>query len=205
MPVGRVNVASSCPARPLKFLRESGCPWDTWTAYAAARGGLDILKYVREQGCAWDAWTPAGAAKVNNLSVLMWARGRRLSLGRFDYPGGGLAWAPRLPFKYATENGCPMNKWTCARAARGGHLGCLRFAREHGCEWDGMTTSWAALGNHLEVLEYAYENGCPIDEESSSAAAEGENLDVFRWLREHGCPWNETTCSEAAGGAHLRF
>ena len=40
--------------------------------------------------------------------------------------------------KWARENGCEWNSWTCAYAAQNGHLEVLKWARENGCEWDSM-------------------------------------------------------------------
>ena len=39
----------------LKWLHNTGCPWDSWTCAAAAYGGhLDVLQWAREHGCPWD-------------------------------------------------------------------------------------------------------------------------------------------------------
>ena len=54
--------------------------------------------------------------------------------------------------KYAHENGCPWDEWTCSMAAGGGHLKVLKYAHENGCPWDRWTCSKAADGGHLEVL-----------------------------------------------------
>ena len=50
-----------------------------------------------------------------------------------------------------------------ANAAEGGHLECLKYAHENGCPWDEWTCSMAAFNGHLECLKYAHENGCPWD------------------------------------------
>ena len=44
------------------------------------------------------------------------------------------------------DNGCDWGWMTCAAAARGGHLGVLKWARENGCEWSWRTCSFAARG-----------------------------------------------------------
>jgi len=36
---------------------------------------------------------------------------------------------------WAKANGCPWERRTCKRIARGGHLAVLMWAREHGCAW----------------------------------------------------------------------
>ncbi len=38
--------------------------------------------------------------------------------------------------KWARENGAPWDEWTCAFAARGGHLDVLKWARENGAPWN---------------------------------------------------------------------
>jgi len=117
----------------LKYLHESGCPWDERTCYGAARGGhLECLKYAHEKGCPWDKRTCSEAARVH-LECL----------------------------KYAHENGCPWDERTCSEAARKGHLACLKYAHENGCPWMGDTCSYAAYGGHLKCLKYLHENGCP--------------------------------------------
>jgi hypothetical protein len=37
-----------------------------------------------------------------------------------------------------------------------GHLECLKYAHENGCEWDRYTCSNAAFNGHLECLKYAH-------------------------------------------------
>ena len=68
--------------------------------------------------------------------------------------------------KYAREHGAPWESFTCALAARGGHLHVLQWLRADGCRllercpWDGRTCQFAAMNGHLHVLQWAYENGC---------------------------------------------
>ena len=103
-------------------------------------------------------------------SVLPRAKGVvRLELEEFCTSAERLAWA--------RGKGCRWDVFTCAYAARGGHLAALQWARMHGCRWDTTTCGAAAKGGHLEVL---------------------------RWLREQGCPWGEWTCEAAARHGHLR-
>jgi hypothetical protein len=67
--------------------------------------------------------------------------GVRLELMDFCTSPERLAWAK--------EKGCRWDGWTCALAARGGHLDSLRWAREHGCLWSSRTCRYAAEGGHL--------------------------------------------------------
>ena len=42
-------------------------------------------------------------------------------------------------------------------AARNGHLSVLKWARENGCEWNSWTCTYAAKNGHLDVLKWARE------------------------------------------------
>ena len=46
--------------------------------------------------------------------------------------------------KWARENGCDWNSWTCSCAALNGHLEVLKWARQNGCDWNSYTCSYAA-------------------------------------------------------------
>jgi len=51
--------------------------------------------------------------------------------------------------KWAREQGCPWNEYTCEAAANGGHLEGLRLAREQDCPWDEETRregTWSCCG-----------------------------------------------------------
>ena len=65
--------------------------------------------------------------------------------------------------KYAHENGCPWDKYTCSDAAYHGHLNCLKYAHENGCPWDKNTCKNAVYTRSLDCLIYAHKNGCPCD------------------------------------------
>ena len=111
-------------------------------------------------------------------------------------------WSPRV-FEICTRKGCPWDKWTCADAAKGGHLECLKYSHEKGCPWDEWTCSEAAKGGHLECLKYAHEKGCPWSTSDCSGAARRGHLEILNYLHENGCPWDEMTCYVAAIGGHL--
>ena len=92
--------------------------------------------------------------------------------------------------RWAKENGCPWDSYTCSQAAEGGHLEVLRWIRTNDCPWDSYTCTWAAKGGHLEILKWAWENGCPWDSDTCAKAARGGHLEVLKWARENGCPEN---------------
>ena len=59
--------------------------------------------------------------------------------------------------KYAHENGCKWNEYTCMYAAKYGHLECLKYLHENNCPWDKDTCKYAAENGHLDCLKYASE------------------------------------------------
>ena len=107
------------------------------------------------------------------------------------------------------DNGCDWGWMTCAAAARGGHLGVLKWARENGCEWSWRTCSFAARGGHLGVLQWARENGCEWDWQTCIEAAQGGHLGVLMWALRNGVPSPECYLDRqllalaAARGGHL--
>jgi len=82
----------------VKYVRETGCAWNSKTcSNAALNGHLDVLKYARSEHCYWKAVTCSNAALNGHLSVLQWA----------------------------TENGCKKNHLVTTNAAKNGHLGSV--------------------------------------------------------------------------------
>ena len=106
--------------------------------------------------------------------------------------------------KYAHENGCPLKSWVCAIAASRGHLECLQYAHEKGCPWDYMTTMMAAELGRLECLKYAHVNGCPWRENTCSEAARNGHLECLKYAHVNKCPWDYRTCMHAAKYGHLK-
>ena len=124
--------AASCGNREvLEWLHNTGCPWDTTTAFAAAGGGhLEVLQWARERGCPWDERTCEYAAWGGHLEVLQWAR----------------------------EHHCPWSWHTCFSAARGGQLEVLQWVPENdatGEVWDEHNVRQFAIGQRKqEVLTW---------------------------------------------------
>eukprot|EP00797_Seminavis_robusta_P010078 Sro173_g076240.2 (279) ;mRNA; r:28935-29771 len=110
----------------LQWSRENGCPWNERTCAEAAEGGhLDVLKWARENRCRWDSCTCSCAAEGGHLDTLKWAREMGVH-GSIDMCLCCFKW--HLDLKWARENGCPWDVWTCAFAARNGHLEILKWA-----------------------------------------------------------------------------
>ena len=68
---------------------------------------------------------------------------------------------------------------TCAAAARGGNLECLKYLHEHGCAWDKSACEAAALRGHSECLKYLHTHGCPGNKRASEAAAGGDVMECL--------------------------
>jgi hypothetical protein len=98
--------------------------------------------------------------------------------------------------KYLHENGCPWDEWTCSNAARNGQLECLKYARDNGCPWNGLTCTYAAGNGQLECLKYLHENGCPWNDETCLFAAKYGQLECLKYAHENGCPWNKKICTQ---------
>ena len=74
---------------------------------------------------------------------------------------------------------------SCYYAAKNGHLQCLRYAHENGCPWDEWTCSAAAENGQLECLRYAHENGCPVDENTFHEAVKNKRFECLKYLIAH--------------------
>ena len=51
----------------------------------------------------------------------------------------------------------------CDEACKRGYLNTLKWARENDCDWDSWSCMYAAQNNHLHCLQWARENGCDWD------------------------------------------
>ena len=159
----------------LKYLRAGGSKWDKDTCTYAAKGGhLEVLKWARANKCPWDEATcgerggerprprdaEVGARErlpVEQVDVRERGGGRpprgaqvgareRLPVGRGDVRVGGEGNGHLEMLKWARENDCPWNEWTCVHAAYGGHLEVLKWLRENDCPWGERTCKSAAHG-----------------------------------------------------------
>lgn len=72
-----------------------------------------------------------------------------------------------------------------------GHLECLKYAHENGCEWDIWTCSGAAKDGHLDCLKYAHENGCPWDKHTHTNAIKYGRFDCLKYIHDNGCGTEE--------------
>jgi hypothetical protein len=110
------EIASDGYLEVLKWARENGYDWNSWTCVSAAENGdLEMLVWARENGCDWDSSTCYYAAKNGHLEVLKWA----------------------------IKNGCEWNINICYLAVINGHLEVLKWARENECEWNSDIETFA--------------------------------------------------------------
>jgi len=130
--------------------------------------------------------------------------------------------------KWARKNGCSWNKWTCAEAAKYGHLHVLQWLRDPArsadgkqnntaCPWNVLTCANTALNGYLHVLQWAWDptnsadgTVSPWDAGTCAAAAGNGHLHVLQWVRDPAnsadgtvCPWDKWTCQRVALKGHL--
>ena len=77
----------------------------------------------------------------------------------------------------------PFSEETCHYAARGGHMGVLKYLQSEGVPFDGETCLTAAIEGHLEVLQWlrSEEVDCPWDIQECLSTAE-EAGEVIQWI-----------------------
>ena len=59
-------------------------------------------------------------------------------------------------YRYACENGCLVDARACEKAARNGHLECMKYACEKGAIWNESICTSAAKGGYLNCLRYDF-------------------------------------------------
>lgn len=108
---------------------------------------------------------------------------------------------------WARKNGCNWDKYTCANAARNGHLEILKFARadlENICPWDSDTCANAALNGHINNLLWSHRELYLYNPNRSNSGHNSNNhFEILKWARANGCPWNSYTTAFAALNGRL--
>jgi hypothetical protein len=92
------------------------------------------------------------------------------------------------------------NELTCAAAAVGGHVDCLRFALDNGCAFFAdHTVELAAEHGQLATLRYllTHRRGAGGRAATYAAAANGR-LRCLQLLRANGCRWDAFECARVA-------
>jgi hypothetical protein len=126
-------------------------------------------------------------ALSGNIPMMKWARSDRSSDAAVD----------ERSMKQIRLTPFPWSEYTCANAAKFGHLTLLKWLHEQGCPWDNLTFGSAADFGNIKILEWLYEKKCPWHGGTFCHAARAGNLDVLKWLHERKCPWNEHTFDAA--------
>ena len=174
------KIAEMSSISTLEFALKNRWLWPRWLneswfcSRVARTNKLELLKWAREEKkCEWGARTINEAASQGNFEMV----------------------------KYCVANKCHMDPYTCACAARNGHLECLKYLREEAkVRWDWRTPSYAAENGHLHVLKYLVERKChKFVADACKYAAFNGHLDCLKFLHETAkAPWN----SDAVRSAH---
>ncbi|CAL6395237.1 unnamed protein product [Bathycoccus prasinos] len=134
---------------------------------------LELLKWAREEKkCEWDVGTSHAAAEQGNLEMV----------------------------KYCVANECNTSEYTCAFAAKNGHLEVLKYLREVAkAPWDEYIAIWAAGKGQLHILEYLVERKYnKYYNLACERAAESGHLDCLKYLHETAkAPWDYRAVRQA--------
>ena len=152
-------------------------PWGTWGRYGvrmderhfcnrvAQTNKLELLKWAREEKkCRWNERPIEVAAYQGNLEMV----------------------------KYCVANECPIDVLACARAAKNGHLECLKYLREEvkaPSVFDKWACKLAAENGHLDCLKYLHETAkAPWDYRAVQVAHLNDHPDCLQYLLDNDCP-----------------
>jgi len=174
---------------------------------------ISTLEFAWENRSLWPIWWDKRqfcrkVAGTNKLELLEWARGEK-KCDSDERTFSEAAERGNLEMiKYCVANGCPVIELACARAARNGHLECLKYLHEDvKAPWDWETASEAALNGRLHILEYLVERKYDQYYEYACAyAAEKGHLNCLKYLHEVvKAPWGLDTAYGAALNGHLHI
>ena len=137
----------------------------TFCEQVAKTNKLELLKWAREEKkCKWDRRTIIAAAYQGNLEMV----------------------------KYCVANECPIDVLACARAAKNGHLECLKYLREEAkapSVFDKWACKLAAENGHLDCLKYLHETAkAPWDYRAVQVAHLNDHPDCLQYLLDNDCP-----------------
>ena len=95
--------------------------------------------------------------------------------------------------KSLVKAGYTCDEFTCAFAAEYGHLEVLKWLHENNCPWNFGTCLKAAGNGHLNCLQYAHQNGCPLCHILCLTAAEYGHIECLRYAHQQGASWDKST------------
>ena len=94
----------------------------------------------------------------------------------------------------STKTECPWDEETCSKAAKHGHLECLKYVHEKEDVVGIVCLYGSCRISCLECLKYAHENGCRWGKYTCMDAAANGQLGCLKYAHEKGCRWCEDTC-----------
>jgi uncharacterized protein YciI len=201
----------------LDWLYQKKCPWSRVASKSALESGnWDVLRWLCQRKCPWDArsFSAAVSAAVGtgnvDMAQLLHEQERPAATDTvLDVAVG----AGNLTMvKLLVDRGCRMSKYTCAVAARNGHLEILTWLHEQGCPWDSDTfvsaVHFGTKSGNWDVLKWLCQRKCPVDvydyrsfSAAISAAVGTGNLDMAQFLHEQERPAGTDTVLDVAVGA----
>lgn len=139
-------------------------------ARAAARGDLEMLKWLRDYGCQWDSYTCMNSATKNSVNIVKWAI---LNGCPYDDVEIITSWVNARDVEtveWLLERGCPLDTHLFFRGpydnpARYLTMEMVQLLLRHGCEWHSNLSSGVRRSGKLKLLAWIIDNGCPYNDE----------------------------------------
>jgi hypothetical protein len=91
---------------------------------------------------------------------------------------------------------------TCIRAAKRGHIECLKYIHEYGLDLDPFSSAlpvlFTAINGHLECLKYLHKCGLGMTICACMHAIIGGKFDCLRYIIDNGCPLYDAATKHAS-------
>jgi hypothetical protein len=160
----------------LQWLIDNGCEMgDELCLIAANSDRFGALKWLREEKkCNWDGRIFAAAAKLGNLSMMIWALENGCpdfdmipihEIATVHHRKEILLWIKNRSVERVAGSAHQWNPSMFALAILGvtsdKDISFLRWLRNKGCPWNKNSTYIAAMTGHLGILKWLIRNGCP--------------------------------------------
>ena len=117
--------------------------------------------------------------------------------------------------EFLIQKGVQMRASTCAYAASGKSLRCLKLAYDNGCYWNKDVYIEAIKKDAIDIVQFAIENGCPFDDftqsskkyrpsttyvnsdKVTSVAAAFGRIEMLKLFNKHNFPFGRLTTASA--------